>query len=135
LSPDKIPLIVMADDDEDDCTLAKDAFDVGGIQGMMHFAADGMELLEYLSGSVTVPSLILLDINMPIKNGRQTLKEIKSIPDFQNIPIIMLTTSHEQDDLGYCKRHGAKAFITKPAIFSDWVKMMQSLSETWLVNK
>jgi CheY-like chemotaxis protein len=126
-----LPLVLMADDDEDDCMLARDAFNVSGIPGLIDFVGDGMELLSYLSSSPTIPSVILLDLNMPRKNGHQTLKELKSAPSFQDIPVIVLTTSHEEDDMSYCEKEGALSFITKPASFNAWIDIMRSLTDVW----
>ena len=135
LEPDKIPLVLMADDDDDDCMLARDAFQASATQVMMHFVEDGVELLKHLSRSITPPALILLDLNMPRKDGRQALKEIRSMPAFRSIPIVVLTTSQEKDDFIYCQETGVNSFITKPASFSEWVEIMRSLADTWLVTK
>ena len=129
------PIILMADDDADDRLLVSDAFRLTKGQARLHFVEDGAELLKYLSEAVTLPSLILLDLNMPRKDGRQALKEIKLIPAFRDIPIVVLTTSLDKNDLKYCMETGAKHFITKPARFKEWVEIMKSLSDTWLVAK
>jgi CheY-like chemotaxis protein len=135
LEPDNLPLVLMADDDEDDCMLARDAFNVSGIQGLIHFVGDGIDLLRYLAGPDASPAVILLDLNMPRKDGRQALTEIKSIPGVRNIPVVVLTTSREDDDRYYCKEKGVHSFITKPASFSEWVEIMRSLADTWLPAK
>jgi CheY-like chemotaxis protein len=135
LEADNVPLILMADDDDDDCTLARDAFSESGTRGRIHFVDDGIELLDYLSGSAALPTVILLDLNMPRKNGRQALNEIKSTPAFQNIPVVVLTTSREEDDFFYCREKGVNLFLTKPSRFSEWVEIMNSLADTWLVTK
>jgi CheY-like chemotaxis protein len=122
----------MADDDEDDCMFARDAFKKSGVPGLMDFVADGVELLEYLSGSAVLPTIILLDLNMPRKNGKQALKEIRSTPAFQNIPVVILTTSHGEKDVEFCQKHGARSFFTKPASFSEWVEIMKSLADKWV---
>jgi CheY-like chemotaxis protein len=127
-----MPLVLMADDDDDDCTLAKEAFEESGAQGLMHCVEDGTELLKHLSHSPSLPALILLDLNMPQKDGRQTLKEIKAIPRLQNIPIVVFTTSREEKDMDFSNKMGANSFITKPVLFDDWVKIMRSLADQWL---
>jgi CheY-like chemotaxis protein len=127
-----MPLVLMADDDDDDCILAKEAFEESGAQGMMHCVEDGTELLNHLSHSPSLPALILLDLNMPQKDGRQTLKEIKAIPRLQNIPIVVFTTSREEKDMDFSNKMGANSFITKPVLFDDWVKIMRSLADQWL---
>jgi len=128
---DNLPLVLMADDDEDDCLLARDAFHVSGISAQIHFVNDGMELMSFLSGSLSPPSIILLDLNMPRKNGHQALKELKSTPAFQDIPIVILTTSQEEDDKSYCRQEGAVSFITKPSSFNEWIGIMKSLTNAW----
>jgi two-component system response regulator len=72
---------------------------------------------------------------MPRKDGRQALREIKSIPAFQSIPIVVLTTSREEKDLLFSREMGANSFITKPVRFGEWVEMMKSLAEKWLIKK
>jgi CheY-like chemotaxis protein len=128
---DNLPLVLMADDDDDDCLLARDAFQASGIPGLMHFVGDGMELMNFLSDASFLPTVILLDLNMPRKNGHQALKELKSTPAFQNIPIVILTTSQEDDDKSYCRNEGAVSFITKPSSFNEWVGIMKSLTYAW----
>jgi CheY-like chemotaxis protein len=133
-------LIVMADDDDDDCLLARDAFEESKVPGVLHCVGDGVELLDFLSHAgkykdehnCPCPALILLDLNMPRKDGRQALREIKSTPAFQNIPVVVLTTSQEQKDLVFSREMGAESFITKPALFDAWIEMMKSLAENWL---
>jgi CheY-like chemotaxis protein len=82
----KLPLVLMADDDNDNWLLVKDAFEASGAQVMMNFVEDGIELLNYLSTCGTPPALMLLDLNMPRKDGLQALKEVRSAPCLQNIP-------------------------------------------------
>lgn len=129
--------VVMADDDADDCILAKEAFTESGVRASFSCVEDGMELLDYLTrhcapGEKDLPALILLDLNMPRKDGRAALVEIKSQPLLKGIPIVILTTSGEQRDIDFTTRAGADSFITKPESFDKWVEMMRSLAKTWL---
>jgi CheY-like chemotaxis protein len=129
--------IIMADDDEEDCFLAKDALDSGGTTAAFITVEDGIELMNFLlevsrSKSNRLPDLILLDLNMPRKDGREVLLEIKAEPVLQNIPIVILTTSQEEGDISFTMEAGADLFITKPATFDEWVEIMKSLSERWL---
>jgi two-component system, chemotaxis family, response regulator Rcp1 len=126
------PIIVMADDDDDDRLLATDAFKQCGSPGIFQCVEDGMELLERLSKSQTLPSLVLLDLNMPRKDGRQTLKEMKDIPRFKDIPVVVFTTSREEKDVTLSREMGANSFVTKPTLFDDWVRIMKSLANEWL---
>lgn len=136
------PLVLMADDDEDDCMLARDAFEESQAPGDFCCVQDATELLNYLLGSgkygerarAPLPALIILDLNMPGKDGRQALREIKSIPALQNIPVVILTTTREDKDIAFSREMGANSIITKPAEFEKWVEMMKSLAQSWLVR-
>ena len=128
------PIIVMADDDDDDCLLATDAFKKSGCRGVIQCVEDGVKLMDHLSNSETLPALILLDLNMPQKDGRQTLKEMKEVPRFKDIPVVVFTTSREKKDMVLSRKMGANAFITKPVLFDDWVGIMKSLADEWLTN-
>ena len=132
------PVVLMADDDEDDCFLAKEAFLETGAGVNFSCVFDGVELMSYLSehyrsGMIVLPRLILLDLNMPRKDGREALKEIKAEPVLRDIPIVIFTTSKEEKDLDFAKIAGAELFITKPAAYEEWVTIMKSLIERWLV--
>ena len=130
-------VLLMADDDEDDCQLLELAFRDTEIAGEIFFVGDGRELLEYLQHEgeysdpekAPRPDLILLDLNMPRKDGREALKEIKSNPYLESIPVVILTTSKEKRDVDYCYRTGACSFVTKPLLYEDSIKMLQSLIE------
>jgi CheY-like chemotaxis protein len=132
LNTNSEPLVLMADDDEDDCTLARNAFRESGARGVIRCLENGMELMDYLSHSNPVPGLIMLDLNMPIKDGRQALKEINSTPAFRHIPVVVFTTSRENKDIAYSVEMGAQLFITKPNTFGEWVSIMKSLADRWL---
>jgi CheY-like chemotaxis protein len=127
----------MADDDAEDCMLAAQAFSESGAKVAFSSVADGVELMDYLSEhsrseARRLPDLILLDLNMPRKNGWQALSEIKSEPAFQHVPIVILTSSQEQEDADFTMKAGAASFITKPGTFDEWVGVMKSLTESWL---
>jgi CheY-like chemotaxis protein len=133
-------LVLMAEDDEDDCVLAKDAFKESKAPGCLQCVEDGIELLDYLlrsgggeqSSEAPLPAVILLDLNMPRKDGRQALREIKANPSLQRIPVVVLTTSQEEKDIAFSREMGADSFITKPASFAEWVAIMRALAENWL---
>ena len=129
--------VLMADDDAEDCWLATESFAESGATAAFSCVLDGIELMNYLTEHSRVeakrlPDLILLDLNMPQKDGREALIEIKSEPALQHIPIVILTTSEEQEDVDLTLKAGAESFITKPATFDEWVEMMRSLAERWL---
>lgn len=132
--------VLMADDDADDCLLASEAFAKSGREAVFSCVGDGIELMSYLSeciGSETksLPVLVLLDLNMPRKDGREALIEIKSDPLLRHIPIVILTTSKEERDIDFITKAGARSFITKPATFDEWVQIMKSLGNEWLTSK
>ncbi len=132
--------ILMADDDQDDCLLVKEAFSENNFEDEIRFVADGEDLMDYLyrrgkfaePASAPLPDLILLDLNMPRKDGREALREIKSSRDFRHIPIIVLTTSHEQDDIIRSYRVGANSFITKPSSFEELLTLVEHLGRYWI---
>jgi CheY-like chemotaxis protein len=128
--------ILMADDDADDRLLAKDALAECGLPGELHFVENGEELLDYLHrrgdyAKVPRPGLILLDLNMPKKDGREALREIKTNPDLRKIPVVVLTTSQADTDIAQIYDLGANSFITKPVTFDSLVKVMKILGDYW----
>jgi CheY-like chemotaxis protein len=130
-------IILMADDDPDDRLMAKEALEASGLLNEMRFVEDGVELFNYLNktGKYTDaprPGLILLDMNMPRKNGREALAELKSHPDFKRIPVVILTTSQAEEDIKLGYDLGASSYITKPVTFEGLVAVMQSLGNYWL---
>ncbi len=139
MSAENQKTVLMVDDDEEDCFLAREAFEASGSQAVFSCVEDGVELMDYLArrlctGEKRMPDLILLDLNMPRKDGREVLLEIQTEPALQNIPIVILTTSGEERDIIFTMKRGAKSFITKPATFDEWVQIMKSLSDLWLAD-
>jgi CheY-like chemotaxis protein len=129
--------VLMADDDQEDCLLATEALSESGAQVNIAFVEDGIELIEYLLDRVQardsrLPGLILLDLNMPRKDGREALAEIKGEPALKDIPIVIFTTSEDARDIELTMKGGAESFLTKPDSFDEWVKIMKSLTEKWL---
>lgn len=132
--------ILMADDDQDDCLLVKDAFVESRLLNDLRFVEDGEELMDYLYhrgryadiDSSPRPGLILLDLNMPRKDGREALEEIKSHSDLRSIPIIVLTTSKQEEDILRSYDVGANSYITKPVTFKGLVDVMKTLGRYWL---
>lgn len=127
----QISIVLMADDDVDDCMLAKDAFGEVTSNGKLHCVEDGAKLMDHLLNASRLPSLILLDLNMPRKDGRQALREIKSIRSLQQIPIVIFTTSEAEKDIVFSREMGADSFITKPARFQEWVDIMKMLIQSY----
>jgi len=131
--------ILLADDDADDRLLTRDALQESRIRNVLETVVDGEELMDYLlhrgqysgEGARPQPSLILLDLNMPRKDGREALKEIKSNPELRNIPIVVLTTSKAEEDILRTYDLGVNAFIIKPVTFDGMVDMMRTLGKYW----
>ena len=128
--------ILVADDDADDRFLIKEAFEESSLANTLDFVEDGVELMDYLrsscAGGREPPGLILLDLNMPKKDGREALKEIKSDPTLRRIPVVVLTTSKAEEDIFRTYDLGVNSFITKPVTFEGLVEIIQSLSNYWL---
>jgi CheY-like chemotaxis protein len=140
-SMNKTPLtILMADDDADDRLLAQDAMAESRVLNRLVFVEDGAELVDYLNGFgkyanrdlYPIPGLILLDLNMPKKDGREALQEIKSNPATRRIPVVILTTSKAEEDKLRGYDLGAASYITKPVTFSALVDLMRTLGKYWV---
>jgi CheY-like chemotaxis protein len=135
----KTAIVLMAEDDEDDCLFVKDAISRNGRSPDLRLVEDGFELLDYLHcrGKYADPSLapqpdlILLDLNMPRKDGREALKEIKSDPKLKRVPVVVLTASSERVDIDRCYNMGASSYIVKPLTFDDLVRVMKAIGEYW----
>ncbi|MDQ2658984.1 MAG: response regulator [Verrucomicrobiota bacterium] len=132
--------ILMADDDADDRLMTKEAFEESRLVNDLRFVEDGVELLDYLKrrGKYTDPStsprpgLILLDLNMPKKDGREALKEIKSDPQLKSIRIVVLTTSKAEEDIFRTYDLSAASYITKPVTFAAMAEVVKVLGKYWL---
>lgn len=132
--------ILVADDDLDDCFLTEKAFRDAGLKNSLHFVHDGEQLLSYLrreapyddSDKYPFPGLILLDLNMPLKDGREALLEIKSDAELRSTPVVILTTSSSVDDIEQSYAEGVNSFITKPTSFSGLQEMVKSIGKYWL---
>ncbi len=132
-------VILMADDDADDRLLAKDALNECQTSSSLHFVENGEELLDYLRhegkyaslANTPRPGLILLDLNMPRKDGREALQEIKADPELRIIPVVVLTTSKADTDIRRIYELGANSFITKPVSFDALIKVMNDLVHYW----
>lgn len=131
--------ILMADDDEDDCMLAREALAESRLANDLYLVRDGEELMDYLyqRGQYTDlklaprPGLILLDLNMPKKDGREALREIKADPQLKHIPVVVLTTSKAEEDIYRSYELGANSYITKPVTFASLVEVMRTIGKYW----
>jgi CheY-like chemotaxis protein len=133
-------IILMADDDPDDRQLTREAFEEAKLANELRFVEDGVELLDYLNrrGKYTDPSssprpgIILLDLNMPRKDGREALEEIKADQRFRTIRVIILTTSKAEEDILRSYNLSAASYITKPVTFESLVEVIKTLGKYWL---
>jgi CheY-like chemotaxis protein len=131
--------LIIADDDQEDCLLAADALKEARLVNDLHIVADGEELLDYLcrQGKYTdkrispTPSLIMIDLNMPKKDGREAIKEIKSNPKLRHLPIVVLTTSKAEEDIYRSYELGVNSYITKPVTFEALVDVIQTIGKYW----
>ena len=132
--------ILMADDDPDDRQLTREAFEEAKLANDLRFVEDGVELLDYLHrrgkyadpADSPRPGIILLDLNMPRKDGREALQELKSDPRFRAIRVIILTTSKAEEDILRTYNLSAASYITKPVTFESLVDVVKTLGKYWL---
>jgi len=129
----------MADDDADDRFLTQEALAEARLANDLRFVKDGQELIDYLTknGSYTneaeapIPGLILLDLNMPRKDGREALAEIKADPKLRRIPIVVLTTSKADEDILKTYDLGVSGYVTKPVTFDGLVEVLKVVGNYW----
>ena len=141
MSVGKSITILLADDDEDDRELTREALQNTRLANDMRFCVDGQDLMDYLrregryaDGSVPSPrpGVILLDLNMPKKDGREALAEIKADGSLRSIPVVVLTTSKDDGDISRTYDLGVSSFITKPVTFAGLVEAMRTWQRYWL---
>ena len=133
-------VIVLADDSEDDRLMTRDALKEGMVVNELHEVEDGEELMDYLNHrgayaepvAAPRPGLILLDLNMPRKSGREALHEIKTDPKLRSIPVVVLTTSQAEEDIVRTYELGVSSFITKPVTFESLVDTMRTFGKYWM---
>jgi CheY-like chemotaxis protein len=138
--PPKPITILMADDDADDRMMTKEAFEENRIANDLRFVVDGEELMDYLKrrgkygdpDTSPRPGLILLDLNMPRKDGREALAEIKADPALKNIRVVIMTTSKAEEDIFRTYDLSAASYITKPVTFEGLVEVIKTLGKYWL---
>jgi CheY-like chemotaxis protein len=130
----------MADDDADDRLLVKDALIECKAEVEIRFVANGEELMDYLlrrnqygdPAKAPRPKLILLDLNMPKKDGREAVEEIKKNSELRQIPVVILTTSSAETDIRRTYDLGVNSFVCKPTSFDGLVEKMRAVSAYWL---
>jgi CheY-like chemotaxis protein len=139
-APSRPLTILLADDDEEDRELTREALQDARLANDMKFAVDGQDLLDYLRKQgrwagpdvdAPRPGIILLDLNMPKKDGREALAEIKADESLRRIPIVVLTTSKDEADVLSTYDLGVSSFITKPVTFGGLVEVMRTWTQYW----
>ena len=129
--------ILIAEDDADDRFLLKTAFEESGYKNTLRFVENGVELIRHLKevterkNNDEFPGFILLDLNMPKKDGREVLKEIKENKIFKKIPVIVFTTTKNENEISRCYELGANSYVVKPLVFDELVNIIQGLYSYW----
>lgn len=139
ITPDHRLTILLADDDEEDQLFTREALEESGWPHDLHCVNDGEELLAYLGQAnfgtsdeaALLPDIILLDLNMPRKDGRETLQCLKNDPHFKSIPVVVLTTSCAEQDIVESYAIGANTYITKPVTFEGLVSALKAMGHYW----
>jgi CheY-like chemotaxis protein len=136
---DSAPLVLVVEDDPDDRLLIEEAFAELNLQARLHIVRDGDDLFRYLgeqsvSPALRSPSLIILDLNMPRRDGKEVLNELKKNAEFQKIPVIVMSTSRSPQDIDDVYRLGGSSFIAKPLSFQKLVEIVDSVNTFWLKN-
>lgn len=131
--------ILVAEDDADDQLLLKTAFAESEASAELTFVRDGVELLEYLDGVAddhigAFPDLVLLDLNMPRKSGKEALAQIKSHPVYRKVPVVIYTTTRDAAEVRRCYELGANNYIVKPSSFDSMVEIVTSLFDYWIAT-
>ncbi len=133
------PIILVADDDDDDLLLIRTAFEEIQVKAPFFMVKDGEELMDFLHcrgkyhdpTSAPRPGLILLDLNMPRKDGREALMEIKADPELRQIPVVILTTSRAEEDVKHTYDLGANSFIVKPGTYEGLTNVIKTVTRYW----
>lgn len=128
--------ILLVDDDQGDCRLVQETLGAGKRTGKVHVVNDGDEALAYLRGQgihkkATRPDLVLLDLNMPKKDGFETLRDIRSDRMLTDLPVIILTTSTDERDVQKSYKLHASSFVSKPTNIEDFARVMREIEDFW----
>jgi CheY-like chemotaxis protein len=129
--------ILLVEDNEGDVGLVEEVFEDAKIRNILHVAEDGEEAMNFLHKKepftkVPTPDIILLDLNLPQKDGREVLEEIKTDEDLKRIPVVVLTTSKAEEDILKSYDLHANSYITKPVDFDQFIKVIRSIEDFWL---
>lgn len=129
--------ILLVEDNEPDLDLTMEALQSGKLRNRIHVARDGIEALEFLRrqgkhASAPRPHLVLLDLNMPRMDGRETLAEIKKDPDLQSIPVVVLTTSKSEEDIARSYELQCNCYVNKPVDLQQFMHVVRAIEDFWL---
>ena len=127
--------ILLVEDSESDVLMVREA--LSNLSDTLHVVEDGVEAMSFLRqegkySNASLPQLVILDLNLPKKDGRQVLKEIKGDPDLRMIPVVVLTTSSDEEDIMKSYGLNANCFITKPVEFHNFVAAIRSVENFWM---
>jgi CheY-like chemotaxis protein len=126
--------VLLVEDDPGDVLLIREAFDFNKVHNTLNVVSDGEQALDYLRGTGDYadrvrPDLVLLDLNLPRKDGREVLAEVKGDPDLRTIPIVVLTTSEAEEDVLKSYQLHANAYVTKPVDFERFISIVRQIDD------
>jgi CheY-like chemotaxis protein len=129
--------ILLAEDNPGDVKLTEKAFEQGNVLNNLHVAEDGVEAMKFLRSEgefadTPQPDLILLDLNMPRKDGKEVLSDVKSDPELRRIPVVVLTSSAAEEDIVRSYDLHANAYLTKPVDFDGFLEVVERIEDFWL---
>jgi CheY-like chemotaxis protein len=127
--PSQPIVVLLVEDDPGDVVLIQEAFEHNKVRNHLHIRGDGVEAMEFLRSDEERPDLILLDLNLPRKDGREVLAEVKSDPALRSIPIVVLTTSKAEEDILRSYDLHANAYVTKPVDFNRFIEVVRQIDE------
>ena len=133
---DDLVHILLVEDSPTDVLMTREAFEYYKLLNPLHVAEDGVEAMEFLRregkhNSAPRPGLIILDLNLPRKSGREVLQELKADPELMNIPVVVLTTSKSEEDVAKTYGLHANCYITKPVDFTRFVDVVRGINDFW----
>ena len=121
--------VLLVEDDPGDVVLIEEAFEHNKVRNTLKIVGDGVEAMEYLRSDAARPDLVLLDLNLPRKDGREVLAEIKGDPELRSIPVVVLTTSKAEEDILRSYDLHANAYVTKPVDFNRFIEVVRQIDE------
>jgi CheY-like chemotaxis protein len=121
--------VLLVEDDPGDVVLIQEAFEHNKVRNRLHVVGDGVEAMDFLRNGGDRPDLVLLDLNLPRKDGREVLEEIKTDPALRSIPVVVLTTSKAEEDILRSYDLHANAYVTKPVDFSRFIEVVRQIDE------